>query len=104
MRIGIDAYPLCREKITGLGVFLKNILMHISENDTVNEYFLYGNSEINIDIDNHRWHKVRITGPGFICKNSTVWFLTKCAFDLTKDCLDLFWGTQNFLPLFLSSK
>lgn len=44
MRIGIDAYPLVREKKAGINRYTYNILKNMLEVDNENEYFLYNNS------------------------------------------------------------
>ncbi len=103
MRIGIDAYPLSRDKFTGLGSYLHNLLGEMARLDEDNEYFLYAPREFNLPFNNGRWKIRLIKGPRPIREISTLWLLWGAKRMLTQDDIDIFWGTQNFIPANLSA-
>jgi glycosyltransferase involved in cell wall biosynthesis len=101
MRIGIDAYPLTREKFTGLGTYLLNLVKELEVIDKENEYFLYGCKDFSLPFKNDRWHTRLITGPKIISQISTLWLVWGCRGMLRRDKIDVFIGTQNLVPIFL---
>jgi glycosyltransferase involved in cell wall biosynthesis len=101
MRIGIDAYPLTREKFTGLGTYLLNLVKELEKIDRQNEYFLYGCKDFSLPFKNERWHTRLIGGLKIISSISTLWLVWGCRKELTRDKIDLFIGTQNLVPIFL---
>jgi glycosyltransferase involved in cell wall biosynthesis len=98
MRIGIDAYPLSRDKLTGLGSYMTNLLQQLQALDKDNEYFLYAPREISLPFENERWQICQIKGPRPIREISTLWLLGGAKKMLAKDRIDIFVGTQNFIP------
>lgn len=97
MKIGINAYPLSR-KFSGPSVYLFNVLKYLEITDTENEYYLYSRDGIKLPFTNNpRWHIV-IT-EGFLNYSSTLWMLTALKKRALKDKIDIFWGTENILPL-----
>lgn len=102
MNIGIDAYPLTREKFTGLGTYLLNLLKELESIDTQNEYFLYGCKDFSLPFRNERWHTRIISGPKIISSISTLWLAWGCRKMLARDKIGVFIGTQNLVPVFLS--
>ncbi len=97
MRIGINAFPLTRQ-FSGTSVYLFNLLKHLEINDKKNEYFLYSPAGIRLPFEEGpRWHILTI--KDILIKSSTFWLLTKAKKQLLKDGIDLFWGTENILPL-----
>lgn len=101
MRIGIDAYPLTRNKFTGLGTYLSNLIKDLEKIDTQNEYFLYGCKNFSLPFKNNRWHTELIAGPKMISQISTLWLVWGCRDMLARDKIDVFIGTQNLIPIFL---
>jgi len=101
MKIGIDAYPLTREKFTGLGTYLLNLVRELEKIDTHNEYFLYGCKDFSLPFKNDRWHIRLISGPKMISSISTLWLVWGCRGELSRDEINIFIGTQNLIPLFL---
>jgi hypothetical protein len=101
MKIGIDAYPLTREKFTGLGTYLLNLVKELEIIDTQNEYFLYGAKFFSLPFKNDRWHIRLITGPKMISRVSTLWLAWGCRKMLAQDEINVFIGTQNLIPIFL---
>ncbi len=73
MKIGIDAYPLSREKFTGLGAYLFNLIRELEKIDSDNEYFLYAGRSFSLPFVNSRWHIRLIEG---LAKGiSTLWLI-----------------------------
>ena len=101
MRIGIDAYPLTRERLTGLGTYLLNLIKHLEAIDVENEYFLYGCRDFQLPFKNNRWHVRLVKGPRLVRKISTFWLLFGASSMLQRDKIDVFLGTQNLIPIFL---
>ncbi len=98
MRIGIDAYPLTREKFTGLGTYLLNLVKELQIIDKENEYFLYGCKNFSLPFKNDRWHIRLITGGKMISQISTAWLVWGCRKMLLEDGINIFIGTQNLIP------
>ncbi len=98
MRIGIDARPLSRE-ITGIGMYVCEIIKNLNQIDTHNQYILYSNRDIHIDFElRNNWtikvHKFPI---------GNLWLNLIMPFCIKRDKIDVFWGTSHILPLFGSS-
>jgi hypothetical protein len=98
MRIGIDAYPLSRDKMTGLGSYLTNLLRELEVLDKDNEYMLYACRDFKLPFKNERWKIRIIDGPKLISRISTLWLAWRANRMLSKDEVDIFVGTQNFIP------
>ncbi len=97
MKIGINAYPLSR-KFSGPSVYLFNVLKYLEIMDKENEYYLYSRNGLKLPFTNNpRWHII-IT-EGFLNYSSTLWMLTALKKRALKDKIDIFWGTENVLPL-----
>ncbi|MFH0738732.1 MAG: glycosyltransferase family 1 protein [Candidatus Omnitrophota bacterium] len=103
MRIGLDAYPLSRQNLTGLGVYLNNLLRELSTLDKKNEYWLYTYRDFNLSLENPLWKKRMIGAPKAINSISTLWLALGAKKMLASDKIDIFLGTQNFIPLGLPS-
>ncbi len=102
MRIGIDAYPLSRQ-LTGIGIYLYNMIKNLEMIDKENEYFLYSRPGIRLPFEyNPRWH-IRPMRE-LINKSSTLWMQFNAKRYLLEDNIDIFWGTESILPLNLPSK
>jgi len=99
MNIGIDAYPLVREKKAGISCYTYNILKNMLEVDNENEYFLYNNLGEAIDSPYLNVHSPIILGGSLINRFSTSWLLFNASRQLVKDKIDIFWGTQGVMPL-----
>lgn len=94
MKIGIDARPLISRRPSGIGTYLIHLLGYISAMDTDNEYYLYSHQEMEYPIDlGANFHKCVIPG-----KVGTLWLRYSLPKYLKKDGIDVFWGTQHFLP------
>ena len=97
MKIALDAYPLSRDKLTGLGVYMQSLTKELQALDRENEYLLYTFKDIKLPFENQRW-KVRLTNANPLNRMSTLW-LTFGAKDMAeRDKVDIFVGTQSFIP------
>ena len=94
MKIGIDARPLISKHPSGIGTYVVHVLRYISAMDSENEYILYSNKEMEYPIElGPNFHKKVIPG-----KVGTLWLRYSLPRYIAKDKLDVFWGTQHFLP------
>lgn len=101
MRIGIDVYPLARRNITGIGIYLYNLILHLERLDKENEYFLYAPRDFKIPFKNNRWHVRLLNIPSFIANIDTWWVLVGSSILPRRDNIDIFLSTYNFAPLLL---
>ena len=94
MKIGIDARPLISRQPSGIGTYLIHVLRYISAMDKQNEYYLYSHQEMEYPIElGENFYKRVIPG-----KVGTLWLRYVLPKHLKKDGIDVFWGTQHFLP------
>jgi glycosyltransferase involved in cell wall biosynthesis len=98
MRIGVDARPLSYQ-LTGIGVYLRNILNELQEVDSRNKYYLISNGQIHFRLRNPRWTKIE--GRLKLKLLSTLWMQAVAPIITVKQKLDLFWGPRHHLPFFL---
>lgn len=97
MKIGINAYPLSRE-FSGTSVYLFNLIKYLEIYGRKNEYFIYSRPGIKLPFkQNPNWHIVTV--DGFLNRSSTFWMMTSAKRQILKDRLDIFWATENILPL-----
>ncbi|MFO7600899.1 MAG: glycosyltransferase family 1 protein [Candidatus Desulfacyla sp.] len=101
MKIGVDARPLSYQ-LTGIGVYLKNLLDELQRIDCRNHYVLISNGTIDYEIKSPRWRKVE----GRLKKKllSTLWMQVWAPIIASRFQIDLFWGPRHHLPLLLSPK
>jgi glycosyltransferase involved in cell wall biosynthesis len=101
MKVGVDVCELSKVKLfTGVSNYICNILQQLQKIDCENEYFLYGNSEINFSINNPKWHKKIYSG--LMGKSHSVWMNTILVRQLKEDYIDVFWQPAGaLLPVFL---
>lgn len=94
MKIGIDARPLISSQPSGIGTYLIHVLRYISTMDTENEYYLYSNKEMEYPLElGKNFHKRVVPG-----KVGTLWLRYSLPKYIAQDGIDVFWGTQHFLP------
>lgn len=96
MKIGIDGRAL-KEKKSGVGVYVYEILRYLNDNDTKNEYYIYSDKKVYIDF--------KLNDNFKICDNlavnnkiGTVWFYYSMPKIIFKDNIEIFWGTFHTLP------
>ncbi len=94
MKIGIDARPLISRQPSGIGTYLIHVLRYISAMDKENAYYLYSHQEMEYPIElGENFHKRVIPG-----KVGTLWLRYILPQHIKKDGIEVFWGTQHFLP------
>jgi len=96
MRIGINALPLSRVR-AGAARVVWNVLEELHENDSENSYYLYSDRDFELPFKADRWQK-RIGSPLRFLPG-TLWLQTVARRMIVRDQLDVFWGTNNMLPL-----
>jgi len=97
MKIALDAYPLSREKPTGLASYMHNLLKELRLKDAENEYLLYAFNGFTLPFKDERW-KIRLTKESSINRMSTLWLAFGAKRALLRDKADIFVGTQSFIP------
>ena len=99
IRIGVDARPVSYPQLTGIGVYLHNLLLALQELDQNNHYYLISNGSIHFEVTNPRWKKIEGKFPqkGI----STLWMQCCIPRIASSVKLDLFWGPRHQLPLFM---
>jgi glycosyltransferase involved in cell wall biosynthesis len=98
MRIALDARPLSYQ-LTGIGIYLKNLLDHIQRIDRQNNYYLISNGSIDYELTNPRWRKIE--GRVKTKLLSSLWMQICAPVIASRLEVDLFWGTRHHLPYFL---
>lgn len=94
MRIGIDARPIEETKITGIGVYLKNILSYLFEHDSKNEYFIFSTKRIPDEfVLPSNFKNIIVNG-----KIGTLVIRYKIRKQIKQLGIDEFWGTEHILP------
>ncbi len=99
MRIGVDARPLREKETSGIPMYVRNVLAHLATDDRDNEYVLYSNRSFDFDLPPH-WKK----RAGAKTRYGSLWVQAELPFYLKKDRIDVFWGTEHVLPVFLSRR
>jgi len=99
MRIGVDSRPLREKHTSGIPMFVRKVLQTLARIDKKNEYILYAHKDFQFDMPSKGWRK-RV---GAYTRYGSVWMQLELPFWLKQDKVDLFWGTQHILPLFMSS-
>jgi len=100
MRIGINALPLSRVRAGAARVILR-IIEEICEIESENYYYLYSDRDFELPCEGDHWRK-RVWSPLPLLPG-TLWLQTVGRRMIIHDRLDLFWGTNNLLPLGLPS-
>ena len=94
VRIGVDIRYLGYE-YTGIPVFIYDILKYWNKLYKNDEFFLYSNRNINLDIALGDNWIIRIDKKRF----GTLWVLKDLYHLLQEDRIDVFWEPMHFLPL-----
>jgi glycosyltransferase involved in cell wall biosynthesis len=101
MRIGINALPLSRVR-AGAARVVWSVLEELHKNDPEDCYYLYSDRDFDLPCEGDRWQK-RIWSPLRFLPG-TLWLQTVGRRMIIRDRLDLFWGSNNLLPLGLPSE
>lgn len=95
LRFGLDACPF-EEKRTGVGNYLFNLMSEIRALNPPIDFFLYSRGEISAD--GKTFGQVR-ENVGHIAKSGPLWMNTGLNSLIARDRLDIFWGTNGYIPL-----
>ncbi|EMJ46321.1 glycosyltransferase family 4 protein [Leptospira santarosai] len=104
IRIGVDARPFSAP-VSGVGKMIHSVLLDLGRDPSF-EFYLFSHKDIHpsyanlLDLPGIRFVK----GEGFFSKKGGFYFAIALPLQLRKAQLDLFWGTQQTLPPFLSRK
>ncbi len=94
MRIGIDARNMYKNK-AGIETYIEQNIRIINEMEKdTNEYILYSNMPVNLNID----LKEKIKIKNYNCKLGSFWMYFKIPKILKEDNIDVFWGPRHLLP------
>ena len=100
MNIAVDARPLCIENASGIPTYCRGLLNAIAKVDRENHYFLYAHRDFRWEgPGSFRWSK-RTSKQMY----GTVWLETLTPSWMRQDKIDIFWGTQHVLPLWVPKK
>ncbi|WP_347814703.1 glycosyltransferase family 4 protein [Leptospira noguchii] len=104
MKIGVDARPFSTP-VSGVGKMIHSALLDLG-NDSSFEFYLFSHRDLHPSYSNLlNLPGIRfIKGEGFFSKKGGLYFAIALPLQLRKIKLDLFWGTQQVLPPFLSKK
>ena len=96
MKIGIDGRAL-KEKKSGVGFYVYEILKYLNDTDSENEYYIYSDRKVYIDFKlNSNFKICDCLNPNN--KIGTIWFYYSLPKILNKDNIQTFWGTFHTLP------
>ncbi len=104
IRIAVDARPLSTP-ISGVGKLIESVLKGFSS-DTEFEFLLFSHKPIHegyADLLTYPNIKL-VLGTGFLAKKGGLYFAFLLPFQIQKYGIDLFWGTQQVFPPFLSKR
>ncbi len=96
MKIGINALPLSRVH-AGAARVIRCVIEELHKIDTENCYYLYSDRDFELPCEGDRWRK-RISSPLPFLPGS-LWLQTVGRRMIIRERLDVFWGTNNLLPL-----
>ncbi|EKR72624.1 glycosyltransferase family 4 protein [Leptospira noguchii] len=104
IKIGVDARPFSTP-VSGVGKMIHSALLDLG-NDSSFEFYLFSHRDLHPSYSNLlNLPGIRfIKGEGFFSKKGGLYFAIALPLQLRKIKLDLFWGTQQVLPPFLSKK
>lgn len=97
MKIGIDARPLIKKK-SGIGIYIEKILKEILLEDMRNTFFLLSDNEIFFECENKNVVKVVYKPWKYIPHTFYYEFSLGHFLESKGIILDVFWGTQQFMP------
>jgi hypothetical protein len=101
MIIGVDARPVSYPQLTGIGLYLNNLLQAIQEMDQENHYYLISNRVIHFEVVNPRWGKIEGRLPQKMM--STLWMQCCVPRIASKVKLGLFGGPRHQLRSVVNS-
>ena len=102
MRIGIDGRALLGAR-TGIGRYVYELCRQLDDLLPEAEFFVYSNNAVELPVASHRWKLVCDAHPLAKYMNPVIWLKLRCGAFCSADNLDIFWGTNTFLPCFLKT-
>ncbi|MCG3203801.1 MAG: D-inositol-3-phosphate glycosyltransferase [Elusimicrobia bacterium] len=97
MRIGVDTRPLREKQTSGIPMYVRSLLESLASIDSKNEYILYCHKDFNTPLPGPNFRK----RSGALTRFGNIWMQTELPFWLKQDRVDVFWGTQHVLPVFM---
>lgn len=103
-KIALDARPLST-RVSGVGRLIAETLIHFPEKEKY-EFHLFSHLPIHethskvLELSNIHLH----IGKGLFAKKGGLYFLVSFPLEIRKGNYDLFWGSQQVVPLFLPRK
>ncbi|MCG6168154.1 glycosyltransferase family 4 protein [Leptospira sanjuanensis] len=104
IRIGVDARPFSTP-VSGVGKMIHSALLDLGKDPSF-EFYLFSHRDLHpsyADLLNLPGIKF-VKGEGILSKKGGLYFAIALPLQLRKIPLDLFWGTQQVFPPFLSKK
>lgn len=98
MKIGID-YRLAVNSHRGMGRYIREILNELLKIDTENQYFLYVDKGIDLEMNNKNVIIKKIKSLNYIYFEQII-----LPIEAKKDKLDILWSPANTFPIFLYKK
>ncbi|RHX84979.1 glycosyltransferase family 4 protein [Leptospira stimsonii] len=104
IRIGVDARPFSTP-VSGVGKMIHSALLDLGKDPSF-EFYLFSHRDLHpsyanlLELPGIRF----IKGEGILSKKGGIYFAIALPLQLRKIQLDLFWGTQQVFPPFLSKK
>ncbi|EMY79135.1 glycosyltransferase, group 1 family protein [Leptospira weilii serovar Ranarum str. ICFT] len=104
IKIGVDARPFSTP-VSGVGKMIHSALLDLGKDPSF-EFYLFSHRDLHPSYTNLlNLPGIRfIKGEGFFSKKGGLYFAIALPLQLRKIRLDLFWGTQQVFPPFLSKK
>ncbi|MBM9499483.1 glycosyltransferase family 4 protein [Leptospira sp. 201903071] len=102
IKIGVDARPFSTP-VSGVGKMIHSALLDLGKDPSF-EFYLFSHRDLHPSYsDLLKLPGIRfIKGEGFLSKKGGIYFAIALPLQLRKIQLDLFWGTQQVFPPFLS--
>lgn len=100
MRIGVDSRPLREKQTSGIPMYVRSLLKALAQVDKTNEYVLYCHKDFDFEMPGPNFSKK----SGALTRYGSLWMQAELPLWLSRDRIDIFWGTQHILPLKMSSK
>jgi glycosyltransferase involved in cell wall biosynthesis len=97
IRIGVDGRPLCGGGgYAGIYRYLTNLLRELQRVDRSNEYYVYTKDDFAFPLSSPRWQKRILSHQPH--RLSSRWGQLGLKNLISRDALDVFWGTFHFFP------
>ena len=98
MRIGVDVYPLVTKRKAGIALYTEALLRSVLDKDRENQYYLYNCLGKKVGLEYPNVTVSPRMGWEVLNRFSTSWLSLYARSQMMRDNIDIFWGTQGFLP------